>query len=634
MAIKASNSITIADVSDGIDGTGIETSTVTYQAGSSGTEKPTGEWSDTIPETSASAPYLWTKVTYTYTDGRDPLEVYSVGSTPEGTLDEAKAYVNAEIKKDRESITLMAERVTANESSISELKVTADSIETRVSDNEGAISNLQQTASGISVRLGDAETAVSNAQSKANSAYELADGAQSTANDASENAGLAYALANGAQKVATNYLRFDSEGLAIGDYREDGTLSNNVLIDSTSVNIRDGDTILSKFTKSTLELGNESTLSAITMGSLFSIVADDTDDPMGFGTTITAPFLKIDSSYGSIAFARKTGLMINIDESALASSYGFTIDSNTYIDGKLYCTSLSTGSISCSSLSTSGSITCGHLDTGSSGTIVTTYITCSSLSASSTITASGKVTCGSLSTSGGSVSCGSISSSSISCSSISASSYITSSSYISANGNITTYGAFYIGSSYSSDAQMQVYWKDYSYHSLVARSSTGLGAYLGWEGSYSYATVTTIRGRTCRYSNSSGTTTLSDERLKKDFSPLDKWDTFFDKLDPCAFKMKAGNSGRYHLGFKAQQVENALINSGLTTDDFAGFVKTPYVKDEESPEISAVYEEAGINPGDDEYGLIYTEFTALNTYEIQKLKKRIEALEDLLTKEE
>lgn len=84
MAIKATSTITIADISDGINGTGIESAIVEYQAGSSGTEKPTGEWSKTIPETTAALPYLWTRVTYTYTDGRTPLEVYGVGSTPEG----------------------------------------------------------------------------------------------------------------------------------------------------------------------------------------------------------------------------------------------------------------------------------------------------------------------------------------------------------------------------------------------------------------------------------------------------------------------------------------------------------------------------------------------------------------------
>lgn len=83
MAIKASASVTVADVSDGIDGTGIRSTVVEYQAGASGTTAPTGTWKTTVDSTSASNPYLWTRVTYTYTDNSTKV-IYSVGSTPEG----------------------------------------------------------------------------------------------------------------------------------------------------------------------------------------------------------------------------------------------------------------------------------------------------------------------------------------------------------------------------------------------------------------------------------------------------------------------------------------------------------------------------------------------------------------------
>lgn len=86
LAAKAKASVTIADISDGTDGTGIKSTVVEYQAGSSGTSNPTGTWNTSIPPTSASAPYLWTRVTYTYTDGSPNKVVYSVGSTPEGIV--------------------------------------------------------------------------------------------------------------------------------------------------------------------------------------------------------------------------------------------------------------------------------------------------------------------------------------------------------------------------------------------------------------------------------------------------------------------------------------------------------------------------------------------------------------------
>lgn len=188
-----------------------------------------------------------------------------------------------------------------------------------------------------------------------------------------------------------------------------------------------------------------------------------------------------------------------------------------------------------------------------------------------------------------------------------------------------------IGSGDSSSRAVRAittYWNDNATHYLIERSADGLTAAFGWAGSSDYATVSKIRGRTCQVQNASGTSSLSDERLKKDFTKLDAWDAFYDALEPWAFRMKGGTSGRYHMGFKAQQVEQALLDAGLTTNDFAGFIKLKHMNDVDDPEGNAIYAEAGINEGDDEYGLIYTEFTALNTYQIQQLKKENAELKD------
>ncbi len=196
---------------------------------------------------------------------------------------------------------------------------------------------------------------------------------------------------------------------------------------------------------------------------------------------------------------------------------------------------------------------------------------------------------------------------------------------------IVTSGNLYVGNGQGTTEStygVLTSWKDTKNHLIVERGSDGLTASFGWAGSSSYATVAVIRGRTCKMTNSSGTTTLSDERLKKDFIELDKWEAFYDSLEPCAFKMKGGTSGRYHMGFKAQQVEQALLNNELTTQDFGGFIKTKYQPNEDDPEGNAVYEEAGIKEGDDEYGLIYTEFVALNTHMIKKLMNKIDKLEE------
>lgn len=64
----------------GSDGRGIKSTEITYQAGASQTDAPTGTWSTTVPKTSVDLPYLWTKTVITYTSG-DPSTSYSVSST-------------------------------------------------------------------------------------------------------------------------------------------------------------------------------------------------------------------------------------------------------------------------------------------------------------------------------------------------------------------------------------------------------------------------------------------------------------------------------------------------------------------------------------------------------------------------
>ena len=67
----------------GLDGKGIKSTTITYQIASSGATAPTGTWSETIPSTDPSNPYLWTRTVVTYTDDTTSTS-YSVSSTLEG----------------------------------------------------------------------------------------------------------------------------------------------------------------------------------------------------------------------------------------------------------------------------------------------------------------------------------------------------------------------------------------------------------------------------------------------------------------------------------------------------------------------------------------------------------------------
>lgn len=73
----------------GATGKGIKSTAVTYQTSASGTTAPTGTWSSTVPATTADKPYLWSRTILNYTDNTTST-TYSVGSTPEGVLEEIR----------------------------------------------------------------------------------------------------------------------------------------------------------------------------------------------------------------------------------------------------------------------------------------------------------------------------------------------------------------------------------------------------------------------------------------------------------------------------------------------------------------------------------------------------------------
>ena len=124
----------------------------------------------------------------------------------------------------------------------------------------------------------------------------------------------------------------------------------------------------------------------------------------------------------------------------------------------------------------------------------------------------------------------------------------------------------------------------------------------------------------------------SDERIKKDFQTLDKFEEFYNDLNPCCFKMKSDDE-RYHIGFVAQQVEQSLKDNGLTKDDFGALDVVPYEGDidESSEDCIGRYKDTGIEKGQESYELVYNEFIALNTYMIQKLKSENETLKSEIT---
>ena len=108
-----------------------------------------------------------------------------------------------------------------------------------------------------------------------------------------------------------------------------------------------------------------------------------------------------------------------------------------------------------------------------------------------------------------------------------------------------------------------------------------------------------------------GSIETSDENYKKDIIPLDdKYEAFYDELQPITYKLKNGTSGRTHFGLGAGQIKGLLIKNDIDSRDFAPYCSY-YNKD-----------------GWLTCGLRYEEFISMNIYEIQKLKKRTTELEN------
>ena len=117
-----------------------------------------------------------------------------------------------------------------------------------------------------------------------------------------------------------------------------------------------------------------------------------------------------------------------------------------------------------------------------------------------------------------------------------------------------------------------------------------------------------------------GVAVSSDINCKNSISNIpDIYRTVFANLKPKIYKYNDGTSNRYHVGFIAQDVEEAIFTAGLTTQDFAGLVI-----------VDRINEKTG--KSETVYMLRYEEFIALNTLEIQRLQSYVGDLEARIAK--
>ena len=107
----------------------------------------------------------------------------------------------------------------------------------------------------------------------------------------------------------------------------------------------------------------------------------------------------------------------------------------------------------------------------------------------------------------------------------------------------------------------------------------------------------------------------SDRNVKNSIDyDLSRYRQFLLDLKPCRFKYNEGQSGRYHIGMIAQDMEKSLADNGIAPSEFSGWCKMP-IRDENH------------NITGYTYGIRYDSLIPLNTLMIQELVKRVEALE-------
>ncbi len=108
----------------------------------------------------------------------------------------------------------------------------------------------------------------------------------------------------------------------------------------------------------------------------------------------------------------------------------------------------------------------------------------------------------------------------------------------------------------------------------------------------------------------------SDERIKNSISydVAGRYGAFYRALKPARYRMNSSRSERFHTGFIAQQLRDALIGSGLASQDLAALVQQDY-------------DPAAEDGGGGQYSIRYGELVALNTAMVQQLLARVDALE-------
>lgn len=102
----------------------------------------------------------------------------------------------------------------------------------------------------------------------------------------------------------------------------------------------------------------------------------------------------------------------------------------------------------------------------------------------------------------------------------------------------------------------------------------------------------------------------SDRNIKNSIEALpEKYVSMFDLVEPKRYKLNSGTSGRFHTGFIAQEVEDAMRACGIDSQEFAGWAA------------------AKREDGSETYFLRYSEFIPILWAKVHEQEKRLKRLE-------
>lgn len=103
----------------------------------------------------------------------------------------------------------------------------------------------------------------------------------------------------------------------------------------------------------------------------------------------------------------------------------------------------------------------------------------------------------------------------------------------------------------------------------------------------------------------------SDRNIKNSIEALpEKYVRMFELVEPKRYKLNSGTSGRFHTGFIAQEVEDAMRACGINSQEFAGWAR------------------ATREDGSETYFLRYSEFIPVLWAKVREQEERLKRLEE------